>query len=370
MKILIKDSSILTMDDKKQFIDRGYIYIDQGRVVAVGEGEPQPEFEFADYIIADRFTALLPGFTVGLGNIIDYFFRFTEKPIDTKKIVETFSKSDLNAIIEVILASLAANGATSIITLLHSVDPKILSAIVYAASSSWIRTRIVLPDGSIDPYSIENDIKNALKSCKDLDAITKNIISFGLFIKSESIVKKLEDIVDSTISIYVDSSIQQKLYGISPDLRNRNIIIVNPTDINTRCVFSEIELWRYNCGVSPYNPVVLNPRRLLQEIYHVVNDVEESITIISSLNPINHNMGSGIIRENIIADLIILDFSEPPYGPIPLSKRIIMSEIVNSNFLVKTVIIGGEIVLDGGVLLTIGRESIKRVQNILMDFNY
>ncbi len=371
MKILIKDSSVLTMDDKKRFIGRGYIYIDQGRVVAVGEDEPQPEFEFADYIIADRFTVLLPGFTVGLGNIIDYPFRFTEKPIDTKRIVEILSKSDLNALIEVVLASLVANGATSIATLLHSVDPKILSAIVSAASSSWIRTRIILlEDSSIDLYNMENDIRNALKSCKDLEAITKNIISFGLFIKSESTVKKIEGVVDPTISIYVDSSVQQKLYEVFPNLGNRNIIIVNPTDTYTRCIFSEIELWRHGCGVSPYTPTVLNPRKLLQEVYRVVNDVEESIVIVSSLNSINHNMGSGVIRENSIADIIILDFSEPPYGPIPLSKKAIMSEIVNNGFLVKTAIIGGEIVLDNGVLLTVGRESIKRVQNILADFNY
>ncbi|MEM2528481.1 MAG: hypothetical protein QXO42_04210 [Ignisphaera sp.] len=368
MKILIKDSSILTMDSKRLFIDRGYVYIDRDRIVAVGEGEPQPEFEFADYIINDRFTVLLPGFTVGLGDIISYLFRFIENPMDTRGIIDTLSKGDLNALIEVALTSLVANGATSIITLLHNTDPKILSAIVSAASSNWIRTRIVLLDSSIDLDSIENDIRNALKSSRDPEAVSRNIISFGLYIKNESVIKKIASIINSTISIYVDSAIQQTLYDTFPDFENKHVIVVNPTTAYTKCIFSEIELWKYNCGISPYNPILLNPKRLLQRLYHIINDEEKSIAILSSLNPANHGMGSGVIKENTLADVIILDFSEPPYGPIPMTRRAIASEMINASFLVKTVIIGGEIVLDNGVLLTIGRESIVRVQNLLKEF--
>lgn len=370
MKILIKDSSILTMDDKKWFIGRGYIYVDQGRIVAVGEDEPQPEFEFADYIIDDRFAVVLPGFTVGLGNIIDYFFRFTEKPVDAKMVSETLSKSDLNALIEVTLASLTASGATSIATLLNSFDLRVVSAIVSAASSSWIRTRVVLLDSGIDLNTLESDIRSALKSSRDPEAVTKNIVSFGLFIRSESTARMLSSITDFAISIYIDSRAQLKPYEISQDLESRNVVAVDPVDTHTKCIFSEVELWRDGCGISPYNPTLLNPRKLLREVYRATNSAEGSITILSSLNPINHNLGSGFVRENAVADVITIDFSEPPYGPIPMSRRAVANEIVNSNFLVKTAIVGGEVVLDGGVLLTVGRESVRRVQNILKDFTH
>ncbi len=369
MKILIRDSSILTMDSKKPFIGKGYIYIDQGKIVALGDGEPQPELEFADYIINDRFIATLPGFTVGIGDIIKYFFRFIEAK-NIKEIIEMLSKSDLYALVEVVLTSLTANGATSIITLLYNPDPKILSAIVAAASSSWIRTRImILLDGFKDSSSIENEIRNALKSSKDPEAITKNIVSFGLYVIDEKSIKKMIDIVNSIdVFVYTDATIQQKLHRVFPDIENRKYIIINPTNPHTRCIFSDAASWRYNCGISPYDSMLLNPKKLLQETYRVIDNAEESVLIVSSYNSINHIISPGIIKENSIADIIILDFGEPPYGPIPMTRNAIISEIIDSNFIVKTAIIGGEIVLDNGVLLTISRESIKKAQSIVEDF--
>ena len=72
--ILIKDASIIVKPGKS--IRKGFVYINKGKIVEVGEGEVPPEYEFANYVIEGKGRIVLPGIICPLTSLSAYPSRF------------------------------------------------------------------------------------------------------------------------------------------------------------------------------------------------------------------------------------------------------------------------------------------------------
>ena len=199
MKILIENATIISMQKEKLFIRKGYLYIDKSIVRAFGEGETPPELEFAEYVIDGRGRVVLPGFVVGIGNIYDFVFRYVMDK-DVSELMKSLSKQELSILLDIALTSLAMYGATSVVTFLSENNP--LEPIAHAASESWIRVRSVIKN----PYRIDLDqeIKKAYKNVVEADAISKGIVTFGVYLDKDFDKNLYEIMIANNGVVYLD----------------------------------------------------------------------------------------------------------------------------------------------------------------------
>lgn len=368
MKILIDNISIFTALPSKRFIDRGYMYIDKGVIVAIGEGSPPPELEFADYVIDGKYSVALPGFVVGIGNIIDYIFRFKDIVKKRNDVLSTLSLSDIQILSSITLASLALNGATSIATYVTPINHNILLGLALAATECWVRLRLIMPVEEIDHYIVEDIVKNIMKNIKEPDAISKGIISFGCYFK-ENISKEFIDIARAlNIKLYIDESLLGN--SILKDLYD-NIIVLTRSGTSldnigiSKVVALSTDQWKQGIGLVLPNPLNLNPRIFISTISKAINKSSDILYILCHYNPMNLGLGVSVLENGYIADFIILDYSKPPTGPIPITESIIVEEISMSNYVVETMLVAGELMLDQGMVLNIGEKHVKKAQAIL-----
>jgi cytosine/adenosine deaminase-related metal-dependent hydrolase len=372
MKILIENIAIYTESLNREFIDKGYLYIDKGLIIAVGEGMPPPELEFADYIIDGKYAVALPGFAVGIGNIVDYMLRFKSLANRKEDILTTLSLSDIQTLASVALASLVLNGVTSIVTYVNPLNTKILSGIAMAANECWVRVRMLIPIDGLDVQTVEDLIKSALKSIKEPDASVKGVITFGFYAKKQ-VSKEFLDLAKSlNVKLYIE--------GI---LANNELLLQNPEDIIVisqrptivpsnikKVVINNINQWKKGLGYISHDPLNLNPRNMIYSISKAFDNPRTILDILCHFNPINLGIGTKSIEEGNIADIILLDYSKPPVGPIPITEIDIVNEISMLNYVVETVLVAGELTLDQGLTLNIGDKHIKKAQSIIENLKH
>ncbi|MEM4788628.1 MAG: hypothetical protein QXV06_02405 [Ignisphaera sp.] len=367
MKILIDNVAIYTANPSKKFISRGYLYVDKGLITAVGEGEPPPELEFADYIIEGKYSIVIPGFVVGIGNIIDYIFRFKALTKNKYEILSTLTINDVQTLLSIALASLTLNGVTSIITYVSPINHKILTGLALAANECWIRVRMLIPVEDMDTNDVEDIIRNVLKSVKEPEAITKGVISFGFYLR-KNINKDVIELAKSlNARLYIDDTlVVNDLVQQNP----RDFMVLTQTEIKEitkieRISVTSATLWKKGRGFIAFDPLNLHPRVLITSLNKVLEDPRTIVDILCHYNPVNLDIGNKSIEGGNVADIIILDYSKPPVGPIPISEIDIVDEISIANYMVETSLIAGELTVDQGLTLNIGDKHVRKAQAIL-----
>ncbi|MCI4436347.1 MAG: hypothetical protein JHC33_05995 [Ignisphaera sp.] len=374
MKILIEGVSILSLDERRPFIKKGYIYIDRGITVAYNEGEPPPELEFAEYVVNENFAVAIPGFTVGMGNILEYLFRFTQKnEQELMQRISSLTKLETEALIEVSLASLNQNGVTSIISFIPEPLEKLLSAVASAVSDAWTRFRIVIPFTNLSSvHELENAVNTVIRSCKDLEAIKRGLLSLGILIESNKETDKLTSEFITTINekdifVYVNYAAYVQHPKIFEGIKN--LIILDPDTTTENCVYTSLSRWKPPCALLTRETIMLNPKKLLTSLpTHIYNDIYTPISILTRFNSMNNRIGVHRISEGVHSDIILVSFRDPPYGPIPMEDSTILNALNNAFYNVKLVLVDGEIVVDNFLHLNVGEEKIRRVHTIMEEF--
>lgn len=370
MKILIEGTSIIAMNKQKPFIQSGYIYIDRGIIIAYNEGLPPPEFEFAEYVINEKFAVALPGFVVGIGNILEYLFQFDKDSRRSVSLLTKLSKLELEALAEVALASLTCNGVTSVISLITHSEEKVISILASAASEAWTRLRIVLPLSSLSSMQeLESITKTISRSIKDAEALSRGLISLGLFIDNDEALHKfsheLTDAVNKmNIYIYVPAEIYNKCRNGLANIRN--LILLDLHEPPTSCLYTTYTSWKPPCGFASLDVSLLNPKKLLPILHSLEkHDIYVPTYMLSHFNPLNNKIGAYSIIEGTRSDIVVMSFKDPPYGPIPISEYSVLKALSNAFYNVKVVIIDGEIVVDNSLHLNIGEEKVKKVRGLI-----
>lgn len=372
MKILIENAAIITMDSRKPFIENGYIYIDHGVIVDYGEGLPSPELELAEYVINDRYSVAMPGFSVGLADPIAYAFRGSRACLENlQQIIDTLTPSDVENLVGVALASLAGCGTTSVVFKPCIIDARKLIAVANGAAWSGVRTRLLLSLELLEryAYSLDNVIKEVLRSIRDSEALSKKLITFGIYIDAYEGLRRLEGVSEANVPAYVHGAIFEKHRQEILSLFSRVAVVdpqQPPVENGVGCIYTDIKRWRPPCALTTQDPEGLSPVRLLIPVFPQVGG-EEALRVLTLYNSSNLLMAPGTIQRNTPADIVMLAFRAPPHGPILMESEAIFSAIATAQYTVNTVIVGGDVVLDDGLPLTVGEERVRRVHMILND---
>jgi len=353
VKILVEGATVLTMNTEDKVLERGYVYLDKGVIVGVGEGPPPPELEFAEYVIDGRGRVVTPGISIGIGSIVKFVFQYHGVCYtDPRQCLSTLSRGDLDALLEVALMSLAMRGVTSLTTLLekdefHDVAP----ALARAASECWVKTRIVT---DLDYKDAEHVIDKALKNVADRDAISLSIVRFGI-LEHEEIRQKIDmsDVVDPVV------------VGATKDLGDRVLYLDPKVSVKNAVVMKNFSSWRRRWGIAFSEARLINPRVAMENLLYRGFDSIEVLKIVTSYNSESYRWSEGVIEEGCVADIVVWNFRELPAGPFPLDIGGLYRAIIDGIGTVETTLVRGELVVDRGEPITIGRKVVDRAYSVI-----
>ncbi len=347
MKILIQDARILTFRVDKPVIERGYIYLNKGRIEAIGEGPPPPEYEFAEYIIDGRGRVVMPGFVLGIGSIEGLSLAYVSKcSSNARECLSSLSKDEIKALIETTLTLLSFKGATSIVATVLDADN--VDVIAKAVSEAWIRTRLLFPE----VQSLKEGVKVASRSVVDQEALPRGIISFGLIGKSGTEIT-LDELRSLDAYAYINACRSDDVKRLS----DRIVCINSSIDIGRNIVIDSIEMWRGSEAIGFTDPKMMNPQKFLSILSSQGFNPKDVVKILANLNPRGFAIGISELVEGNPADLIILNFREPPYGPRIFDVEGLYELICDGLYGVETVLVSGELVVDRFEPLMVGKKT-------------
>ncbi len=73
--ILIKNGSVVTLNDDKEIFKKGYVFIENDRIAAIGAGDPPAAYEKADQVLDATNMAVMPGMVNAHTHLFQTFIR-------------------------------------------------------------------------------------------------------------------------------------------------------------------------------------------------------------------------------------------------------------------------------------------------------
>jgi len=370
MRILIVDASLFLPDTDELFVKRGYIYVQRGATIVYGASPPPPELEYAEYIIDGRGKLATYGFVVGIGDILDYALHSMglESVSPT-----TLTKDEVYNLVAATLANLNILGVTSVVSLLSANHIHYASVIAKAVCDVWTRLKLLIPATLEDPIQVVKEIKKAIK---DEDAVNEGIISLGLYISRGDELNRIRlseviSLLDVDIFVHREA-LRTMSQTMLRDLAEANLMAcINCSDASIPRRFSLDEAFDVNAeshsGAFFSQPEALNPKRFLQLVSSKIRDPAAAIKIVQ----INNRDSAMYIRrlKRAPKDIVVMDFRGPPFGPMRGDRIRYARSLVEGNYSVESVIIGGYPVVDRGLHLNVGDAVFKKVLSIIESFN-
>ncbi|MEM1610481.1 MAG: hypothetical protein QXQ57_02405 [Sulfolobales archaeon] len=361
MKILIEDISILTMSTKYEgLIGRGYIFIDNGLIRSIGPGSPPEDLEIPDIVIGGRGKLAVPGLIALFSRLSIYPFRgiLGRGVKNIEGIIDNMSNNDLQLISTISLAALAVRGITTVLSVDRYVEP-----IVKAAENVGLRV-IAAPclEKGFDRDEWSREISSSARKWHRRD--NSSILVTGSICLESAVRGDEMGLIPSDMPLIVYGDACHRLRG------DRILYVDPPLECGVKpdlSIYTEdhMDLWQPGSGYGIYRDLSwsLNRHFTIARIrgFNPL-DILGSATIWAS-NKVG--LYTGVIEPGRFSDIIILDISQPPWWiPEALVNEVVAADLVISGApRIETVIVGNDIVVDNGELLTVGREVFSRAYN-------
>jgi len=146
--ILIENGAVVTVNDSGEVFNPGYVFIENGRIVAVGSGEAPAQYKRADTVIDANLMAVMPGMVNAHTHLFQTFLRglADDKPLlDWLKaaiwpVAQSMTEEEAYAAAMVGLIENLRGGATSVIDhqYIHA-DPRNDDGVCRAADETGVR---------------------------------------------------------------------------------------------------------------------------------------------------------------------------------------------------------------------------------------
>lgn len=359
MRILVEDASILTMTTRREnLISRGYIFIDGGVIKSVGSGGPPDDIETPDLVIGGKGRLVIPGMVALYTRLSLYPFRGAiAKTQRISELLGSMSSTDIHLVSILSLAGLAMRGITAVLAVDTKVEP------VIKASES-VGLRVIAAPCLENPYERDQwgqEVGAAYRRWhrrSPLSLITGSICSKDA-IKGDETSMAPEDM---PLIVYGDSCMR---------IRGDRILYVDP---HPECdpdpyvsIYTEnhMDRWKPGAGYGIDSDISWSLTRhfmVAKSRGYNPLDILGSATLWASDKV---GLGSGVIEPGRPGDIVILDLTQPPWWvPGSLVDELIAADIAISSIpRVETVIVGGEIIIDNGEILSVGREIFSRAYN-------
>lgn len=352
MRILVEGVSILTMSLKREpFIDKGYIYLEKGVIRSVGRGEPPEDLEAPDLVIGGRGRLAIPALVILSARPSLYPFRLL--PAAPEDVLSTMSRGDVQLFSAASLAGMALRGVSTILSMDPHTEP-------LARASEQIGLRVVSAPclGQLGREEWEEEISSASRKWHRKD--NRVLVAGSICDPSKARGDEASKMPSDVPLILVGDSCRS--------LRGERILAINPPqecamppDIS---IYTEgaLGMWKPGAGLGFWGDASWSPYNIfsaLRRMGHSPLDILASATVWASPKI---GIPSGSIEPGRLGDIAVLDISQPPWWvPPEILDPLRASELVVTGIpRLETLIVGDEIVVDGGELLTAGRDLFSR----------
>ena len=343
VRILLRDSIVLRGRELEPI--RGYVYVENDKIVHVGLGEVREEHEVAELYITARERIILPGTITPSTWVSLYPFRLLllSGNLQYYEVFQVVSKD------EVYYASLLAgyellkHGVTTV----GVMDQVYQEEAIRALFDIGLRILVL-----VDPYM--NDVVSMYNRW---DGKEDRVKVYAL-VEAPADARKYADIVGRDRIVAKPGKI----------ISGANVFIdpVTPLEPHKTVISSMfLDKWIKGCALT----IGLALKYSMFDVaYKLVlkgkaNGKEALVHIITRNAEVMGLKNIGVIDEGFKADLVVLNASEPPgWPPIPLESDVFYEYIMGLDLRTETVIIDGETVLDAGEPLNVGYEKIYKAK--------
>lgn len=365
VKILITNATIVTFSEKHDLvINNGYIFINDGIIKAVGSGEVPEELQYPELLISGKGRLVIPGFSSGYTKVTIYPLRYLLTSLTKKKIYEylsTLSRVDVYYSAILAFTDLLYKGITSLM-----VSDIYLDDIARAANDIGIPVVLASPINldlrDYDPY---HELKLIMQRWHGK---VENI--FG----AVSIYGNLNE------EVSLDELRGSKIFVIGPDnlefLKKFNLDMVvavdplkePPKDLSIIRTYNTSDMWKPFQGFGVGDSITYDIFDILGRLLRLGhNSLDLLFSATSSTSSIIGLNTMNCIEEGKKANIVVYSFTEPPSWPLLPYVEAIANAIVGGRLRVESVIVGDNIIIDSGEILSVGVDLIKKATVRLED---
>ena len=358
VKILITDATILTLSKNPRIpplIRKGYVFIKDGRVVAVDEGEPPDEYQYPELLLNGYGRLVIPGMSSGITSVSLYPLRYEVgvSLSDVRDYLSVLTRTDIYYATMLAMAEMILSGVTTAM-----ISDIYLDSSARAAKDAGLMVTLATPIGcGLEEYGVERELELLLSRWHGrVDNVKAAILACG------QIGEEFEE--------------RAAIKGLRIfSLNTEGEVRVNPgTGAEAVVRFGDgLMRWSPGEGVGIWVRPSYSITEVLKEIMWR-SGTKNLVDVLASAVD-THSMigwsGMGPIEPGRVANLVMLDTHEPPGWPAPERLDHVARAVIEGSARVETVIAGEEILVDAGELLTIGeavlRRSVERFEEVMRE---
>lgn len=421
--ILLFNPTILTMSNEDDIIEQGYIYIDEGKIISVGKIDELPyEFKYADLVLNLKGRIALPGFIsyhnhlalhlirfVGIGLTLDEWIDLVAWPYE-----KSLTPKESYYAAKLAIYNLLKNGIVGVADMHFNMD-----SVARAIHETGIMANlsVAIMDTKIKSY--EETLKENLDLYKKWNGVDNNRITVSLgpcgirFLKPNQFQEISTIAMEENMPIHMhlsevqdDVKYAREKYGKRPVEVLRDLGLLGERTLLAHAVWvseREIDILAKtltniaHCPIS--NTILLSGIAPLISMLHkkvrvgfgvdvnpewdilaeartamyITNNLYGSPPRLKSFEILKMVTGGtakfpgiekhGLIKPGYDANIVVLNTEDPEGWPY---KGSYYSTVLFSKAEVETVIVKGEVLVDGGEVLTISDKDIEKAKNILI----
>lgn len=358
VKILITDATILTLSKNPRIpplIRRGYVYIKDGRIVVVDEGEPPEEYQYPELLLNGDGRLVIPGMSSGITSVSLYPLRYEGRKslADVKDYLSILTRTDIYYATMLAMAEMILSGVTTAM-----ISDIYLDSSARAAKDSGLMVTLAPPVGcGLEDYGVEREIDLLLSRWHEkVENVKAAVLTCGNAddeVREKAALKGLR-----IFSMSEDGEIR-----VNPGTGSEAVIRFGNGLLN----------WRPGDGIGVWARPSYSIIEVLKEIMWRSGSRNLVDVLASAVE--THSMigwsGVGAIEPGSVANVVMLDTHEPPGWPVPDRLDFVARAVIEGSARVETVIAGEEILVDAGELLTIGeavlRRSVERFKDVMKE---
>jgi len=358
VSILINGATILTLSViHDPVIEKGYIYVKNGKIMEVGKGEPPEDLKYPELLINGTGRIVMPGLSTAFTSITLYPFRYRVTDVNWRYIKEfltTLTRTDVYYLAAMAFMEMMSRGVTSAL-----VSDIYLDNVARAAHDAGIYVTLAPPlNAGLEDFNPENEVRLLMSRWhRKVSEVRAALLTY------EELTEEFTNLLDK----YRLRGYVLKAKRVMSELSN--IVYINP-----RCSVSDtLDVIRYGDGISHW----VNGEGLgigVSPAYSMINVVRDTslrtgvneidvlhAAVVVNNKLIGHSLGS--IDVGATANIIMLDTSSPPGWPPPKRINDIVRAIIHGDLRVETVIVGDNILVDAGEPLTLGSDVVMKARS-------
>ncbi len=358
VKILINGATILTLSMVHDpVIERGYVYIKDGKIMEVGRGEPPEDLKYPELLINGAGRIVMPGLSTAFTTVTLYPFRYRVTDVDweyVKEFLTTLTRTDVYYLAAMAFMEMMTRGVTSAL-----VTDIYLDNVARAAHDAGIYVTLAPPmNVGLDDFNPENEVRLLTSRWHGkVSEVRAALLTYG-----EPTGEFIELLSKYRLRGYV-----LKGEGVKEGLGDATYI--NPKGP----VPSACSVIRYGDGLSRWSEgeglgIGVRPAYSMIDVVRDtslrtgVSEIDVLHAAVATNNKlIGHSLGP--IEVGATANIVMLDTSSPPGWPPPRRIDDIVRAVTHGDLRVETVIVGDNILVDAGETLTMGSEVVVRARS-------